>query len=160
VDSEAAGPSVEPAGAVRRRPAPVTILAVIQIVLGTLNLAGAIALAVDPAMMVQLGGLIDRSAFAIVEGRILIAIFGLVGMLELTSAYLLLHLRQSGWTLAMLLSGTSLAVQIFTYFSNGSVTTLALVLNVVGVLYLNQSTVREAFGLVPIGHGSLEDERG
>lgn len=146
----------------RRRPVAVTILAAIQVVLGVLNLAVAIALTADPELVRDLGGLIDRSAFAVVEGRTLVLVFAVVGILELTSASLLLRLRQAGWTLAMLLSGASLAVQIVQYFANGpdSLTPLAMVLNVVSVLYLNQSTVREAFGLVPAGHTSLEDERG
>jgi hypothetical protein len=144
----------------RHRPAPVVILAAIQILLGVLNLAVALALALDPDRAADLGVLIDRSAFAIVEGQLLVVIFALVGSLELMSAFLLLRLRQSGWTLAMLLSGTSLAVQIITYVSNGSLTTVALMLNVISVLYLNQGSVREAFGLIPVGHATLEDERG
>jgi hypothetical protein len=144
----------------RRRPVAVSILAAIQVVLGVLNLAVAVALTADPELVRELGGLIDRSAFAVVEGTTLVLVFAIVGILELTSASLLLRLRQAGWTLAMLLAGSSLAVQIVQYFANGSLTTLALVLNVVSVLYLNQSTVREAFGLVPAGHTSLEDERG
>jgi hypothetical protein len=144
----------------RQRPVPVTILAFIQILLGVLNLGVAVALATDPQRIESLGILVDRSAFAFVEGTTLILVIGTVGILELTSAALLLRLRQSGWTLAMLLSGTSLAVQVVQYFANGSLTTLALLLNVVSVLYLNQSTVREAFGLVPPGHTTLEDERG
>jgi len=144
----------------RRRPVAVTILAAIQVVLGVLNLAVAIALTADPALARELGVLIDRSAFAIVEGTTLVLVVGIVGILELTSAALLLRLRQSGWTLAMLLAGASLTIQIVQYFANGSLTSLALLLNVVSVLYLNQSQVREAFGLVPAGHTALEDERG
>lgn len=144
----------------RSRPFPVTILAFIQVVLGVLNLGVAIALAANPELMAQLGILVDRSAFAVVEGTSLILIFLLVGSLELTSAALLLRLRQGGWTLAMLLAGTNLAVQIVQYVADGTLTTVSLLLNVVSVLYLNQSTVREAFGLVPPGHSTLEDERG
>ena len=144
----------------RGRPVAVTILAAIQVVLGVLNLGVAIALTADPDLVRELGVLIDRSAFAVVEGTTLIVVFGIVGILELTSAALLLRLRQAGWTLAMLLSGASLTVQIIQYFANGSLTELALLLNVVSVLYLNQSQVREAFGLVPAGHTALEDERG
>jgi hypothetical protein len=155
-----APPDGHPTARRRHRPAPVVILAAIQILLGVLNLAVALALALDPDRAADLGVLIDRSAFAIVEGQLLVVIFALVGSLELMSAFLLLRLRQSGWTLAMLLSGTSLAVQIITYVSNGSLTTVALMLNVISVLYLNQGSVREAFGLIPVGHATLEDERG
>ena len=144
----------------RHRPVPVTILAFIQIVLGILNLAVAIALVAEADELVDLGVLIDRSAYSFVEGTTLILIFIVVGTLELVSAALLLRVRRTGWTLAMLLSGASLTIQIVQYFANGSLTTLALLLNVVSVLYLNQRGVREAFGLLPAGHAALEDERG
>lgn len=160
MDSQAAGDVVAPASGGRQRPVPVTILAVLQVVLGVLSLAVAAALLLDPSLASALSGLIDRSAYGFIEGRVLIVVVGLVGMLELISAGLLLQLRQTGWTLAMLLSGINLGVQIFSYVSAGTLTTLSLVLNVVSVLYLNQGTVREAFGLVPAGHGALEDERG
>ena len=144
----------------RHRPVPVTILALIQTVLGVLNLGVAIALLLDAGMDETLGALIDRSTFAFVEGPALILVFVVIGFLELISAALLLRLRRTGWTLAMLLSGASLTVQVVTYFSTGRLTTLALVLYVVSVLYLNQRGVREAFGLLPAGHAALEDERG
>ena len=144
----------------RHRPVPVTILAFIQIVLGILNLAVAIALVAEADELVDLGVLIDRSAYSFVEGTTLILIFIVVGTLELVSAALLLRVRRTGWPLAMLLSGASLTIQIVQYFANGSLTTLALLLNVVSVLYLNQRGVREAFGLLPAGHAALEDERG
>jgi hypothetical protein len=144
----------------RRRPVPVTILALIQIVLGVLNLGVAFALTLDSDMDQALDVLIDRSAFAFVDGTALILAFVVIGVLELTSAAFLLRLRRTGWTLAMLLSGASLTVQVITYFSTGRLTTLALLLYVVSVLYLNQRGVREAFGLLPAGHAALEDERG
>ncbi len=160
MDSHPAGDAVAPASVVRRRPVPVTILALIQVVLGVLSLAVAGALLLEPDLADELRVLIDRSAYGFLDGRGLIAVIGLVGLLELTAAALMLQLRQTGWTLAMLLSGINLGVQILGYVSAGTLTTLSLLLNVVSVLYLNQTTVREAFGLVSAGHVALEDERG
>jgi hypothetical protein len=159
VDSEAAGRAVEPARAAPHRPVPVTVLAIIQFVLGVNYLLGGAGLAMDPELATATG-LVDRSAFALVEDEALAAAYLLLGLVELTSAVLLLRLRRAGWTLAMLLAGVSLLLQIVGYVANGTLTTLSLGLHVVSVLYLNQRQVREAFGLVPLGRTTLAEERG
>ena len=145
----------------RRRPAPVTILAVIQIILGVANLGVAGILLADPDNVPPVvEALIHRSTWAVVGGQALPLALGTIGVLDLVAAGLLLQLRRLGWTLTMLLSGFALSVLIVTYATTGEVSTIALLLNVVGVLYLNAGQTREAFGLVPVGHSSLEDTRG
>lgn len=145
----------------RRRPTPVTILAAIQTVLGVANLGVAALLLVAPDdVPAIIDALIDRSTWGVIGGGALPITLGIVGLLDLVAAGLLLQLRRLGWTLTMLLSGSALALLIVTYVTGGQVSTVALLLNVVGVLYLNAGQTREAFGLVPPGHSSLEDTRG
>ena len=154
-------PTGHPTTRRRRRPTPVTILAVIQIVLGVANLAVAGVLLMDPNNVPPVvEALLDRSTWAFLGGQALPIALGIVGVLDLVAAGLLLQLRRLGWTLTMLLSGFALSVLIVAYATGGRVSTLALLLNVVGVLYLNAGQTREAFGLVPVGRSSLEDTRG
>jgi hypothetical protein len=150
---------VDVARAARHRPVPVTILAVIQFVLGAIYLLGGAGLAVDPELATKTG-LIHPGTLGLVEGEALAAAFVVLGLVGVTAAVLLLRLRRAGWTLAMLLAGVSLFLQIVAYVTNGTLTALAMGLHVVSVLYLNQGQVREAFGLLPVGRTTLEDERG
>ncbi len=60
---------------------------------------------------------------------------------------LLLRMRRLGWTITMLLAGTSLSAQIYLWWSGQSVTSIWLLVNVLTVFYLNQRQVREAFGI-------------
>jgi hypothetical protein len=139
----------EPATPIRR-PRPVTILAIIQIVSGLAYAALAATLMVDanayPDVTSSLAAT-DLPVWLGVPARTLAVIVAVVAALELLAAVALLRLRQSGWTLAMLLAGASLASQIVIWWNNDGVQPLSMLLGVVTVLYLNQREVRRAFGI-------------
>jgi hypothetical protein len=133
-----------------RRPRPVTILAIIQIMSGLAYLTVAGLLLADaeynPDVTDSLG-VADLPVWLGVSARALAVIFVIVAVLEVIAAVALLRLRQSGWTLTMLLAGTSLASQIVIWWANDGVQPLSMLLAVVTVLYLNQREVRRAFGI-------------
>lgn len=154
-------PTGHPTTRRRPRPAPVTILAGIQTVLGVANLIVAAIIVIDPENTPSfVDALIERSTWGMFEGQALGVVLIVIGLIDLVAAGLLLQVRRAGWMLTMLSCGASLAVLIVTYYVSGEVTTLALLLNVVAVLYLNAGQTREAFGLLAVGHSSLEDTRG
>jgi hypothetical protein len=145
----------------RRRPTPVTILAAVQTLIGVANLGVAIVLFTSGGQESPLvRALLDQSSFKFVDPTLLPFALGTIGLLDLAAAGLLLQVRRLGWTLAMLLAGFTLTVLVVTYATGGTASTLALLLNVVAVLYLNASQTRAAFGLVPASQVSLEDARG
>ena len=156
-----ASPAVPVAPPRRRRPTPVTILAAIQTIIGVANLGVAIVLfsnASQGSSIIE--ALLDRSSFKFVDPALLPLALGIIGLLDLAAAGLLLQVRRLGWTLAMLLAGFTLTVLVVTYLTGAAPSTLALLLNVIAVLYLNASQTRAAFGLVPASQVSLEDARG
>jgi hypothetical protein len=145
----------------RRRPTPVTILAAVQTIIGVTNLGVAVVLLANAGQESPLiEALLDRSSFNFLDASLLPLALATIGLLDLAAAGLLLQVRRLGWTLAMLLAGFTLTVLIVTYAAGGTASTLALLLNVVAVLYLNASQTRAAFGLVPANQISLEDARG
>jgi hypothetical protein len=149
----------------RRRPTPVTILALLQIVLALLLAAVAVEALLDPGSAAEfLRGLAGESGIASIPAADLAAgvvlIFGFAAGLELFAAVALLQVRRIGWTLTVLLAGASLATQIFTWWSSGEVDSFSMLLSIVTVLYLNQGPVRAAFGLTDARGRDLVDERG
>lgn len=132
----AAGPTGTDPPRKPKRPIPVTILAVFQLAQAALYFAGVVVIAVDPeALLVEVEALTLGTALA-----------G-VAVIQTISAIGLLSQRKFGWTLAMLAAGVSLASQIATWWTQGTLVPLAMLLAVVTVLYLNQVPVRAAFGL-------------
>ena len=149
------------AAAPRRRPVPVTILAVLQLVTALLLGVTAVGLAVDlTSASAILGDAVVTGEVAGLEAATLAVILGIMAALELVAAVALLRLSRLGWTLTMLLTGVSLATQILTFWSTGEVLTLSMLLSVATVLYLNQRPVRVAFGLADVRGADLEEERG
>jgi len=152
VDGTAGSPQIdrsdqsEPAGAtgpagtdVRRkpkRPIPVTILAIFQLAQAVLYVAGLVVIVLQP----------DAQPTA-VDTLTLGAALGVVAVIQAVSAIGLLSQQQFGWTLAMLTAGVSLASQIASWWTQGTLVPLAMLLAVVTVLYLNQVPVRATFGL-------------
>lgn len=119
-----------------KRPIPVTILAIFQLVQAVLYFAGVVIVALNPdAVLAEVDALTLGTALA-----------G-VAVVQAVSAIGLLRQRQFGWTLAMLAAGVSLASQIATWWTQGTLVPLAMLLSVVTVLYLNQVPVRATFGL-------------
>jgi hypothetical protein len=149
------------AAAPRRRPVPVTILAVLQLVTALLLGLSAVGLVVDSTFTSTiLGNTIGPGEAAGLEAATLALVVGIMAALELVAAVALLRLSRLGWTLTMLLAGVSLSTQILTFWSTGEVLTLSMLLSVATVLYLNQRPVRVAFGLADVRGADLEEERG
>jgi len=128
-----------PAGTERRkpkRPIPVTILAIFQLAQALLYFAGVVIVVLNPeAVLAEVDALTLGTALA-----------G-VAVIQAISAIGLLRQQKFGWTLAMLTAGVSLASQIASWWTQGTLVPLAMLLAVVTVLYLNQVPVRAAFGL-------------
>ncbi len=75
----------------------------------------------------------------------------LVSAILLASALMLLAGRRTGWLLAMVITGISVAVDIVAFLA-GSGSDVWMFLNIVTVFYLNQRDIRELVGvtLVPV----------
>jgi hypothetical protein len=145
----------------RRRPAPVTILATIQGITALLMGIVATSLVLDPTATLPLIGAVATVGDALViEAAGVAALYVVMAILEVVAAVALLRLHRLGWTLTMLLAGVSLASAIVTWWITGQVVTLAMLLGVATVLYLNQRQVRAAFGLAGGRTADLEEERG
>jgi hypothetical protein len=139
-----------------RRPAVVTILAVIRILTAIAYAVVTIALLTDSSATLQaiLG---PRATGPGSVARLLDATATLsaaaLAVASLTAGVLLFRMRQIGWTLTMLLAGISLASSIVLWWTDGLVNSIAFVSEVVTVFYLNQRQVREAFGITRRGLG-------
>ena len=134
---------------VRRRPTAVTILAVIQAIGALAYLLSAATLA--GAEFTVLAGLADRGFRIINPATLSSATVGawllVMAVVGLTASVLLFRMRRLGWTMTMLLTGWSLASQIYLYVTGGDLVPAMMVLPVVTALYLNQRQVRAAFGV-------------
>jgi hypothetical protein len=145
----------------RRRPAPVTILAGLQVVTALMLGVVAVALLVDPAQTLAVVGDVTVAAeVAGVEAAGVAGVLAVMAALELVAAIALLRLSQLGWTLTMLVTGASLASGIVTWWSTGEVLTVSMLLGVATVLYLNQHQVRAAFDLAHGRPADLQEDRG
>ena len=76
-----------------------------------------------------------------------IAALGTLGAVTLIQLVLLLALKRVGWVITMLLVGLGLFEQLVAIWQGQATNTLALFLDAVTALYLNQSEVRRAFGV-------------
>jgi hypothetical protein len=137
-----------PPAAIRRRPTPVTILALVQLV-SSLGYALSFAV-IAGAELTVLDELADRGV-GIADGTLttvsLASALAVLAVIGFTAAILLFRMRQLGWTLTMLLAGVSLAAQVYLYVTSGALTVHLMLIQVVIVLYLNQREVRAAFGI-------------
>jgi hypothetical protein len=132
----AAGPAGSDAARRLKRPIPVTILAIFQLAQAVLYFGGVVLIALNPeGVLVEVETVTLGAALAGVAG------------IQAISAFGLLRQQQFGWTLAMLTAGVSLAGQIATWWTQGTLIPLSMLLAVVTVLYLNQVPVRATFGL-------------
>jgi hypothetical protein len=152
-----------PATAIRRRPTPVTILALVQVI-SSMGYALSFAV-IAGAELTVLDELADRgmglaagtlTTVSLASALVVLAVIGF------TAAILLFRMRQLGWTLTMLLAGVSLATQVYLYVTTGALTVHLMLIQVVIVLYLNQREVRAAFGIGVRKDASVVelDERG
>jgi hypothetical protein len=134
---------------VRHRPTPVTILAVIQAIGATGYLLSVATLAGAEHVILQ--GLADRGLRVINEstltGTTLATALLAMAIVGYTASILLYRMRRLGWTITMLLTGWSLASQIYLYVTGGDLVPAMMAVPVITALYLNQRQVRAAFGI-------------
>ena len=134
---------------VRRRPTPVTILAVIQAIGALGYLLSVAALAGAEFQLLQ--DLADRGFRIINEDTITYATAAswLLGMavVGFAASILMFRMHRFGWTITMLLTGWSLATQIYVYVTTGDLVPWMMGIPVITALYLNQRQVRAAFGI-------------
>jgi hypothetical protein len=145
-------PSGAPAGSATRarRPAAVTILAILQLLSAAalaLILAG---LLIDgSAVLETLTVNVAAGARDALDLEVWIAtvLVGGLCVATLAAGILLLRMRQLGWTITMLLAGLELASSVFSWWAQGTTLTIPVMVQVVTVFYLNQRQVRVAFGI-------------
>jgi hypothetical protein len=134
-----------------RRPAAVTILAIVQLLsAAALGLIVVGLVASGSAVLEALTGDGGGAGVRPVGDTEVAAITILVGALGVAGAaagILLLSMRQLGWTLTMLLAGLGLASSIYLWWTQGTTLTIPVMVQVVTVFYLNQRQVRVAFGI-------------
>ena len=153
-------PAAVAASARARRPAVVTILAILQL----LSAAGyglilAILLVDGPAVLDALAsGASDGTALLDLEVAALVVIVGGFCVAALAAGILLLRMRQLGWTITMLLAGLSLGTSIYLWWTDGTALSIWLLVQVVTVFYLNQRQVRKAFGISRRESGGALDQ--
>ena len=136
----------EPRASTRaRRPAIVTILAILQL----LNAAayGVILLVLLAAGPGSLSAVVGGGLVGEVETATVVVLVGGFAVACFAAGILLLRMRQLGWTITMLLSGFGLASSIAIWWTQATTTPILLFIQVASVFYLNQRKVREAFGM-------------
>ena len=79
--------------------------------------------------------------------RLAVAVLGSLAAVTLVQLVLLLALKRVGWVITMLLVGVSLLQQLVSIWQGEPTNPLALFLDAITALYLNQSEVRRAFGV-------------
>lgn len=138
-------PAPTPAAA-RRKPVTLYILVglmVVKSILIILVLGGAYSFNDGPIgealKMPDVGAAIRESPGAV-------GILILVAAVLLVSALMLLAGRRTGWMLAMVITGISVAIDIVAFLA-GTGSEVWMLLNVVTVFYLNQRDIRELVGV-------------
>ena len=152
VHDGATGPTMAPMSdapvpaSTRRKPVTLYILVglmVVKSILIMLVLGGAYTLADsrigDALRMPGVGRVIRETPGA--AGLLI-----LVAAVLLISALMLLAGRRTGWLLAMVITGISVAIDIIAFLA-GAGSELWMFLNVVTVFYLNQRDIRELVGV-------------
>ena len=142
-------PAAVAASARARRPAVVTILAVVQLLSATAyGLILAILLVDGPAVLDALAaGSSDGPSAIDLETAALVVIVGGLCVATLAAGILLLRMRQLGWTITMLLAGLTLALSLVTWLVQGAPLEVWVLVQIATVFYLNQRQVRDAFGI-------------
>ena len=144
-----------------RRPAAVTILAILQLLSAAgYGLIVAVLLMDGAAVVDQLAGNAgaDGGPIRDLEVMTVTALVGVFCVASLAAGLLLLRMRQLGWTITMLLTGLGLASSIYFWWAQGTTVAIWVIVQVVTVFYLNQRQVRVAFGISRRRAGDALDE--
>jgi hypothetical protein len=141
---------VVPVEAESRRPAPVTVLAVLRLATGAIYAALTVWILIDRESALSAISASSRfgNAIAPLPTPMVVAFGAGIAIASLAAGILLLRLQLLGWTLAMLLSGLTLLIGILIWWYEGSTNTAWMLIEVVSVFYLNQRRVKETFGIV------------
>jgi hypothetical protein len=153
--------SAPPRGSARaRRPAVVTILAILQLLAAAVyGLMLAILVLDGPEVLDTLApGASEGTSVITLEIATLVIVVGGFFVAALAAGILLLRMRQLGWTITMLLAGLSLGTSIYLWWTDGTALSIWLLVQVVTVFYLNQRQVREAFGISRRESGGALDQ--
>jgi hypothetical protein len=132
-----------------RRPAIVTILAILQLLTAAAYgmIFAALLAAGSTALALLIGDAATDTSLADVETAAAVAVVGGFAVAALAAGILLLRMRQLGWTITMLLAGLGLVSSISLWLTQGTTIPIWLFVQVATVFYLNQRQVREAFGI-------------
>ncbi len=155
--------AVERSAARARRPAIVTILALLQLLTAAAYGLVVLGLLVDGSTTMVL--LISDAASpgspaTTVQVATAMVIVGGFGVAALAAGILLLRMNQLGWTITMLLTGLGLVSSISIWWTQGTTIPIWLFVQVVTVFYLNQRQVREAFGIARREAGDAPGDAG
>lgn len=146
-----------------RRPAPVTILAILQLLkaIGYGLIVGVLAAGGSEALDQAIGdiGVDAGMAREAAEVAVLLLVGGLT-VSSLAAGILLLRMRQLGWTITMLLAGLGLASSLYLWWAQGTTVAIWAVVEIATVFYLNQRQVRAAFGIDRRGEIHRTEEAG
>jgi len=133
-----------------RRPAAVTILAVLQLITAAAYGLIFVGLVVGgPPMVAEVAGRVMVAEDLIAELRtgFVLLVLGGAFVACLAAGVLLLRMRRLGWTITMLIAGLGLATSVYLWWFRGTRLEFWLLVQIVTVFYLNQRQVRHAFGI-------------
>jgi len=150
VDEPRTGAEAVPTESAPHRPGPVTVLAVLRLATGALYAVLTAWILIDRESALNAISASSRfgNAIAPLPTPMVVAFGAGIAIASLAAGFLLLRLKQLGWTLAMLLSGLTLLIGITIWWYQGSTSTAWMLIEVVSVFYLNQRRVKETFGIV------------
>jgi hypothetical protein len=130
-----------------KRPRGVTIIGSLLIVQGLVGIltAGVIIAAHFPGLSQQLPSEVRINLDITSAGNwTYICVYAIISLLALTGGFALLLMRPWAWTVAMLVQGYALVIDLWTFFQ-GEVLYLQMLLAIVIVFYLNTREVRSVF---------------
>ena len=140
----------EPETPPTRRPAAVTILAVLQLITAAAYGLIFVGLVVGgPSMVAEVAGRVMVAEDLVAELRtgFVLLVLGVLFVACLAAGVLLLRMRRLGWTITMLIAGLGLATSVYLWWFRGTRLEFWLLVQIVTVFYLNQRQVRHAFGI-------------
>jgi hypothetical protein len=130
-----------------KRPRGVTIIGSLLFVQGLVGIltAGVIIAAHFPGLFQQLPSEVRINLdITSAENWTYISVYAIISLLALIGGFALLLMRPWAWTVAMLVQGYALVIDLWTFF-HGEVLYLQMLLAIVIVFYLNTREVRSVF---------------
>jgi len=129
-----------------RRPAGIAILAVLQIIIGAVDVLTAILLLFASTTLAIVGfGMSAAFAFMLIPLSILLFAFGAVSFIL---AYGLWNGRRWGWITSIILAAVGLALGVLSLLGGELASVATIVLEAIILIYLSTYSVRAFFGQV------------